>query len=137
MSAYYDGQVRCYSKSADGSTKLSTNFTAKEFACNDGADTFFVADGLVEILQKIRTYFGKAVTITSGYRTPSWNTTVGGVSNSQHTYGTAADIVVSGIAPSTVAAYVETLMPSTGGIGIYNSFTHVDVRETKSRWDYR
>lgn len=44
------------------------------------------------------------------------------------------DIKVAGATPKTVAAYVEKLMPDKGGIGIYNSFTHVDVRETKSRW---
>ena len=40
-----------------------------------------------------------------------------------------------GVAPSKVAEYVETLMPNTGGIGRYSTFTHVDVRATKSRWN--
>lgn len=127
--------VNGYIKSTSGSTKLSTNFTVSEFACNDGSEAIFVAPALVTILQKIRTNFGTPVTITSAYRTPTYNTKVGGVTGSQHVLGTAADIVVSGVTPATVAAYVETLMPNTGGIGIYASFTHVDVRETKSRWN--
>lgn len=127
--------VNGYIKSTDKSTKLATNFTVSEFACNDGSEAIFVAPALVAILQKIRTKFGKTVTITSAYRTPTYNTKVGGVSNSQHVLGTAADIVVTDTTPATVAAYVETLLPSTGGIGIYSSFTHVDVRETKSRWN--
>lgn len=127
--------VNGYIKSSDGTTKLSSNFTVSEFACNDGSAPVFVAPALVEVLQKIRTKFGKAVTITSGYRTPTYNTKVGGVSNSQHVLGTAADIVVSGVTSATVAAYVETLLPNSGGIGIYSSFTHVDVRATKSRWN--
>jgi uncharacterized protein YcbK (DUF882 family) len=47
----------------------------------------------------------------------------------------AADIVVKGVTPREVAAYANTLMPYTGGIGIYNTFTHVDVRTAKSRWN--
>lgn len=127
--------IQSYLKSTQGSTKLSTNFSASEFACFDGSDPFFVAEELVEILQKIRTNFGKAVTITSAYRTESHNDAVGGSPTSQHLRGMAADIQVSGVTPATVAAYAETLLPSSGGIGIYSSFTHVDVRTTKSRWN--
>ena len=86
-------------------------------------------------MQKIRTYFGRAVTINSAYRTPTYNKKVGGATYSQHQYGTAADIVVKGVKPKDVATYVETLMPNKGGIGIYSNFIHVDVRETKSRWN--
>lgn len=133
--ASYIYDVKTYSLANDGSTQLSTNFTAKEFACQDGSDPIIVSDALVELLQKIRTYFGKAVTISSGYRNASHNTTVGGATYSGHQYGIAADIVVSGVTPTTVAKYVETLIPNSGGIGIYSSFTHVDVRDTKSRWN--
>lgn len=127
--------IYAYSKSKQGDTKLSTNFKVKEFACNDGSDVIFIAPELVKILQKIRDYFGKPVTINSAYRTPPYNTKVGGVSNSQHVYGTACDIVVKGVAPSKVATYAESLLPNSGGVGRYSTFTHVDVREVKSRWN--
>lgn len=127
--------INAYSKAKDGDTKLSTNFKVREFACKDGSDPIFIAPELVTVLQKIRTHFGKAVTVNSGYRTPGYNAKVGGATYSQHLYGTAADIVVAGVAPKTVAAYVEKLMPNKGGIGIYNTFVHVDVRATKSRWN--
>ena len=123
-----------YSKAKDGNKKLSNNFRVREFACADGSDPIFIADELVIVLQNIRTHFGKAVTITSAYRTPSRNSAVGGTAYSQHLYGTAADIKVNGISPKNVAAYAEKLMPNRGGIGIYNTFTHIDVRKTKSRW---
>ena len=93
----------------------------------------FIAPELVTVLQKIRDRFGK-VTITGPYRTPPHNKKVGGATYSQYQYGTAADIKVAGATPKEVAAYVEKLMPDKGGIGIYNGFTHIDVRETKSRW---
>lgn len=127
--------LKAYSKKKDGNKKLSTNFRVREFACSDGSDPIFIDTDLVKILQKVRNHFGKAVTITSAYRTPGKNKAVGGTTYSQHLYGTAADIKVQGVTPKKVAAYVEKLMPNKGGIGIYKTFTHVDVRAVKSRWN--
>ena len=127
--------IYAYSKKKDGNKSLSANFKVKEFACTDGSDPIFIAPELVEVLQKIRTHFGKAVKINSAYRTPTRNKKVGGAAQSQHLYGTAADIKITGVSPKRVALYAETLMPNSGGIGIYSNFTHIDVRETKSRWN--
>lgn len=127
--------VNAYSKKKDGNKKLSTNFRVKEFACTDGSDPIFVAPELVTVLQKIRNHFGKTVTITSAYRTPTKNKAVGGTTYSQHQYGTAADIKVKGVTPKKVAQYAEKLLPNKGGIGVYSTFTHIDVRSTKSRWN--
>ena len=132
-----DSTVKTYSVKKDGSTYLSDNFKVKEFACNDGSDTVLISDELVSLLQKIRDHFGVAVTINSGYRTSTYNKKVGGATNSQHVKGTAADIVVKGVDPLTVAQYSEHLMPNSGGIGVYQTFTHVDVRTSRSRWDNR
>ena len=127
--------VNAYSKAKDGNKKLSANFRVKEFACTDGTDPIFISPDLVKVLQKIRTHFGKAVTITSAYRTPAKNKACGGTVYSMHLYGMAADIKVKGVTPKKVAAYAEKLLPNSGGIGIYNTFTHIDVRKTKSRWN--
>ena len=127
--------IKAYSKKKDGNKKLSTNFRVKEFACTDGSDPVFVDSDLVTILQKVRGHFGVAVTITSAYRTPGKNKAVGGETYSQHLYGRAADIKVKGVSPKKVAAYAEKLLPKSGGIGIYATFTHIDVRATKSRWN--
>ena len=127
--------VKVYSKAKEGNIKLSKNFTVKEFACSDGTDTVFISLALVNLLQKIRNHFGKAVIINSAYRTEAHNKSIGGATYSQHKYGLAADIHINGVTPKEIAAYVETLMPSSGGIGIYKSFVHVDVRRVKSRWN--
>ena len=127
-------KVRAYSKAKNGNTALTKNFKVREFACNDGSDVIFISMDLVEILQKIRDHFGKPVNINSAYRTPAYNKKVDGAAYSQHLYGMAADISISGVSPKTVADYAETLLPKTGGIGIYQTFTHVDVRTNKSRW---
>lgn len=127
--------IKAYSKAKDGNKKLSANFKVKEFACTDGSDPIFIDSDLVSVLQKIRTHFGKSVTITSAYRTPTKNSAAGGTKYSQHLYGKAADIKVKGVSPKTVAAYAEKLLPKSGGIGIYKTFTHIDVRANKSRWN--
>lgn len=126
--------IKAYSKAKDGNKKLSANFKVKEFACTDGTDPIFIDTELVNVLQKIRSHFGKSVTITSAYRTPTKNKAVGGTQYSQHLYGKAADIKVKGIASKTVSAYAEKLLPQKGGIGTYSTFTHIDVRATKARW---
>lgn len=115
-------------------------FKRSEFKCTCGGkycNGFPVEpdEKLVRILDKIRAKYGKAFSPNSAIRCKKRNAEVGGVSNSQHLYGIAADISVPGVAPKTVAAYVETLMPNTGGIGIYSWGVHVDTRKTKSRWN--
>ena len=127
--------VKVYSRAKDGLTPLSPHFKVREFACSDGTDTVFVSPALVEVLEKVRAHFGKPVTINSGYRTEAKNKAVGGAAYSQHKYGLAADITIDGVTPKQIASYVETLLPNTGGIGIYKTFTHIDVRKVKSRWN--
>ncbi len=129
--------VHAYSKAKDGAVQLTTNFRVREFACQDGSDTIFVSTDLAGVLQKIRTHFGKPVTINSGYRTVAHNQSkqVEGSPTSQHLYGLAADIVVQGVAPKEVARYAETLLGGRGGIGLYDWGVHVDVRAKRSRWD--
>ena len=126
--------VNVYSLAKDGNKALSTNFKVREFRCQDGSDVILIHPDLVKVLQKIRTHFARPITITSAYRTPPHNKRENGKPFSQHLYGTAADIVVTGVAPKKVAAYVETLMPKSGGIGIYSNFTHIDCRSKKARW---
>lgn len=131
-----------YSMKKDWNKKLSKNFCAYEFACNDRSDEFKVATELVETLQQIRDHFGKPVLISSAYRTPAYNISIGGSSRSQHCLGTAADIHINGVDPIRIALYVASLpyFQKHGGIGYYSraqvtgGFVHVDVRETHSRW---
>ena len=126
--------VKTYSIRADGNKKLSNNFTVSEFKCKDGSDKILIDTDLVDILQKVRSHFNKPVTINSAYRNATYNKKIGGASKSQHVYGTAADIVVKDTKPEAVAQYVEYLMPNKGGIGLYSTFTHVDVRANRARW---
>ena len=56
-----------------------------------------------QVLEPLREHFQEAVYVTSGYRCPQLNKAVGGVANSQHMRGEAADIcpIVGGRPDST------------------------------------
>ena len=129
--------VREYSLGRDGDVQLSPHFRLGEFACKDGSDKVLVDDDLVFLLEQIREAAGGAVTINSAYRSPAHNAAVGGVSSSQHLYGRAADIVVDGASPLLVGQIAEYYLDQWGGIGVYQTFTHVDTRSIRSRWDQR
>ena len=88
---------------------------------------------LVRKLQQLRDRIGKPISITSGYRCPAHNRAVGGATQSQHLTGKAADITVKGMAPAVVADHAEAV--GFGGIGRYATFTHVDTRSEKARWN--
>ena len=127
--------VKVYSLAAEGGRQVTPHFKVREFACNDGSDPVFISQALADILENIRVHFGKPVHINSGYRTVSYNKTVSGSSStSQHCNGLACDFWVEGVAPVKVYEYCESLLGNHGGLGLYDSFVHMDVRAAKSRW---
>lgn len=75
---------------------ISPHFRAAEFACHCGGrfagchHTLVLRD-LLQSLETLRTHTGP-LTIVSGYRCPQQNSLVGGAGDSQHMYGSAADI---------------------------------------------
>ena len=128
--------------------QLTKNFSKSEFECKSGAA--MPADVLENIkllaiqLQAIRDYVGKAITINSAYRCKEHNKNVGGSKRSQHLLGKAADIKIKDFTPNEVWDIVENMLTNEmlcsfyiGGLGRYNTFTHLDIREDKARWDFR
>lgn len=114
--------------------KIATNFRAREFDCQGKGccTTTPIDEKLVEYLQKIRDHFGKPVYITA-YRCKTHNArTPNAAPNSYHCYGQAADFHINGVAPGEIAEYAETI--GVKGIGLYDTFVHIDTRETKSFW---
>lgn len=115
--------------------RLSKYFSDYEFKCHCGkCDLIEPPKELLEILDDVRAHFGRPTTIMSGHRCKAHNDAVGGAKRSQHLLGIAADIIVSGVAPAKVQAYLLYKYPNTLGIGKYSYFTHVDVRSWKARW---
>jgi uncharacterized protein YcbK (DUF882 family) len=123
--------------------KLTENFNLSEFASKDGSDfPEDVKNNLAELavnLQVLRDHFGKSITITSGYRSSAHNVKIGGAKDSYHVRGMAADIQIQGISPRIVYNAIELLIKSgkmeEGGLGLYNSWCHYDIRGKKIRWD--
>lgn len=67
---------------------------------------------MVRIADKLRKNLGVPITIVSGLRCKTWNAIQGGVSNSQHMYGEAADIYAKGVPQSRV----EDELDKIGGV---------------------
>ena len=103
-------------KLAEEGQRLSEHFQAREFACSC-CGMVLVHPELVRKLESLRNVVGSPVYITSGYRCAKYNEVVGGVENSYHLFGMAADIYVKGISPMQLAEMADR----TGfdGIGIY------------------
>lgn len=115
--------------------RISDHFTLSEMACKDGSDKVLYSTELMDKLEKLRAYGGFTVHINSGYRSPSYNRKIGGASKSQHTKGTAADIVVKKDGKTVSGKLVCCLCQYLGfkGIGyISESAVHVDMRESGS-----
>lgn len=85
-------------------TRISKHFTLEEFEAtavkaNNSAPLGAVVNichGVYNILEPLRLYLHAPVHISSGYRSTEVNAAVGGVSNSQHLSGCAADITCNG-----------------------------------------
>ena len=124
------------------SGQLTANFKLSEFACKDGtavpASLLDNVKALAANLQVLRDTIKKPIGINSAYRTLSHNKAVGGATKSQHLLATAADIVVKGMKPTKVKAQIEALIDAgkmkQGGIGLYRTFVHYDIRGARARW---
>ena len=128
--------------------KLTNNFSKSEFECKSGEemplDVLENVKLLAIQLQKIRDYVGKPIRINSAYRSEAHNQAIGGVKTSQHILGKAADITIDTFTPDQVVSIIENMLTNEmlggfyiGGLGSYNSFTHVDIREKKARWNLK
>jgi len=125
---------------AKASDRLSQHFLAGEFfPSGDSSYRFLrISSELIRRLEKIRTALGGvAITVHSAYRPPEYNRSVGGVSNSAHIDGLAADISAAGIPTEALRRVCEVIIGDDGGVGFYPSqqFCHIDVRGYRSRWE--
>lgn len=114
---------------------LSAHFSKAELACHCCAQ-LIVDPGLIDALEQLRGLAGKPIKIHDGYRCPAHNEQAGGVANSEHTRGLAADIEITGLSLQEMYA-LALQVPAflEGGIGAYDGgFLHVDVRQHAARW---
>ena len=153
--------------------QVSPNFRLKQFVCKQGNDYPKYVLLRPELLQKLEMVLAAVnaakptvtgFTVMSGYRTPSYNRSIGNVEHSMHEWGGAADVFVDtggdgqmddlnadGHVDRNDAAWLADLVDNMertgrfanqliGGIGIYAAtpshgpFTHIDARGFKARW---
>lgn len=113
---------------------LSKHFDASEFACHCcGRGSDKIAPKLIELLEQLRAKANAPIHINCAYRCPKHNAEVGGVPNSQHVVGTAADIYIPALSFNKAQQLVASL--NFDGTGYYPPlydgglwFIHVDVR---------
>lgn len=97
---------------------LSKNFSLDEFTCSAKAEELGIQNTptpehlanikhkLVPFCQDLRDKLGRSVHVMSGYRNPDVNRAVGGVPNSAHALGFAADLVASGMTAKALAKFI-------------------------------
>lgn len=123
---------------------MTKNFKIKEFKCKCGCEMpLEVYENVIKLagqLQTLRDYVGRPIKINSAYRCSKHNKKIGGVETSQHLLGKAADITIQSLKPIEVFTIIEDLIDFgvmlQGGLGLYDTFVHYDIRKTRARWDY-
>lgn len=123
---------------ADRDLRLSSHFVLGEFLPNDPSYRYArLSPDLVELLETLRSELGaQPLIVTSGYRPPLYNQSVGGVPNSAHVDGLAADIYSDQVPLLKLWSTAERLVGDRGGVGYYpaQGFVHVDLRGYRARW---
>ena len=122
------------------------NFTISELIKSDTAEKNGInntpdinsLDNLLElifyVLQPLRDKLKKPIVITSGFRSVKVNKLVGGVDNSQHLYGQAADITVNGMSAAQLFDFVKNSgIEYDQCINEYNSWVHVSYNKGHNR----
>ena len=99
--------------------KLTENFSLKELTSSQTAERKGIDNTpgpehqenlkslCVNVLQPIRDYFSKVVTISSGYRSPELCTAIGSKTTSQHAKGQAADFEIFGVSNKELADHIH------------------------------
>lgn len=118
--------------------QMSRDFNRSEFACKCGCGYNFINPALVNMLQTIRDAMGEPITVNSGCRCEKHNKKVGGVDNSYHVQGMAADITCKSGA-SKLFSVIKTLradgrLPILSFCQYYQSknFVHVDIGKPRN-----
>jgi GH24 family phage-related lysozyme (muramidase) len=131
------------------STRVTPHIQVGEFALFQEVRRFQhqhqvdTAAELAAFMERARVQFGgKPVVITSGYRPPAINRSVGGASGSEHLYDApgvgAVDFLIQGADIRAVQAWCDKKWPYSLGYGAPKGFVHLGIRSGRPRvrWDY-
>jgi len=102
------------------------------FVAGKNVNTLCLSPALRLAIWEFEGYFGKKIVMSSGYRTPWHNYSVGGAAKSYHTSCMAADFYIPGVPKNKLIAFAKR-SGSVGGLGCYpgRKFIHIDVRGRK------
>lgn len=121
----------------------SEHFTAAELCCPHCGELPGprVVQNTLNWLERVREWLGNLpIIVNSCYRCNFHNMNVGGVANSYHRKGWAADIVVVGLHADRVADRCEEAPPTLiNAVGRYRGRTHIERgnRRRQHRFDKR
>lgn len=118
--------------------QLSKNFRLSEFRPGEHSyDLIRICPVLLGDLEAIRERAGgEPLHVSSGYRPVAYNRKAGGVANSTHIDGLAADIYSDKLTVDELYEICDVIIGDRGGVGRYVSqgFVHVDLRGHRARW---
>lgn len=130
----------------DPNAKISRFFSVREVTNGDprripiaGSQVERNILALAAELDKVRIAWGGPIGVTSWYRPPEINAAVGGVRNSQHINGSAADIYPIGGRDREFEQWLDKFWGNKAlgyGQAAGRGFTHVDLRSGRIRWNY-
>jgi hypothetical protein len=136
----------------DPKSQVSEHFTVGEVTQGDdrriplvGSEEEINIITLAQELDKVREAWGSPIGVTSWYRPYEVNLAVGGVSNSRHIYGSAADIYTMDGRDQEFETWLDNVWGGALGYGAASGkgFTHLDLREGgfkegsyQLRWNY-
>lgn len=108
------------------------HFKREEFRCKCGGRycNGFPAEPkrqLLELLDAARENFGNPAHIVSGLRCSEWNRIQGGVANSQHMYGEAADVRIDGVSSGDLLSFAQSQPGVRYTYAINGTNVHVDI----------
>ena len=112
--------------------QIAKDFNMLEFEC-PCCHCVMIHPKLLELLIKLRRLVLEPIYINSGYRCKKENKKVGGVKTSYHRFGMAADITVRQMSMGDLAIMAAEV--GFLGIGLYDTFCHVDIRDYQEHWE--
>lgn len=113
------------------------NFSKEEFDCKETGENEMQPVFLYE-LQKLRDAFGRPMPINSGYRARTHSKERHKPKGGTHTQGIACDIGTTGMSALEKRVLIRLIHDAGcfNGLGIANSFIHIDTRKGEAFWTY-